>query len=272
MQRAFASIFRDPTNFKSRFLTSLCLKAWVCSKFGVQTSGREVVLDLKPLRLCVDVARLELISFWEIWHEGCYDAIGVDRPRYVVDVGANIGVFSLYQSMLKRAEQVIAFEPSPEVFPRLLKNMEMNGIKNVRVIHAAVGNEAGTLSFSEDRISANSRVSESGTIKVPCVRLDDELKDVAIIDILKIDTEGYEIPVLRGASETLRKTEQIVLELHYPGEQQEIETILSPLGFCLLKGNGNLVFYRKATSSNASTVRFQPRSNLETPRGYSPAH
>jgi FkbM family methyltransferase len=244
----------DVENFKSLMNLSVCLKAWACSKVGLQSGGsREVVLDLRPVRLCVDVSRLELISFWEIWHENCYDAMAVDRPRCVVDVGANIGVFSLYQSMLKRAEQVIAFEPSPDVFPRLVKNIEINGIKNVRAVNAAVGNESGTLSFSESRVSANSRVSETGLIKVPCVRLDDELRDVHSIDFLKIDTEGYETHVLRGACETLKKTERIALELHYPGERQEIETIVSPLGFSLVKANGNLVFYRKVTRSNAST-------------------
>jgi FkbM family methyltransferase len=229
---------------------SICLKAWVYAKVGLQSASREVVLDLRPVSLCVDVSRLELISFWEIWHEGCYDAIAVDHPRCVVDVGANIGVFSLYQSMVKGAEQVVAFEPSPEVFPRLVKNIEINGIKNVRVVNAAAGNESGTLSFSESRISANSRVSEAGPLKVPCVRLDDELRDVSSIDILKIDTEGYETHVLRGASETLKKTERIALELHYPGERQEIEAIVSPLGFFLVKARGNLVFYRKGTPSS----------------------
>jgi FkbM family methyltransferase len=222
----------------------------VFAKFGLHTASREVVLDLKPLRLCVDISRLELISFWEIWHERCYDAVAIENPRCVVDVGANIGVFSLNQVMMKHAEQVIAFEPSPEVFSRLAKNIEINGIKSVQVVNAAVGDESGNLSFAEGQISANGRVSEAGPLKVPCVRLDDELRDVPSIDILKIDTEGYEIHVLRGASETLRKTERIALELHYPGERQEIEAIVSPLGFFLVKARGNLVFYRKGTPSS----------------------
>jgi FkbM family methyltransferase len=242
----------DASNFTSVLLMANCLKAWAYAKVGMQSASREVVLELRPLRLCVDVSRLEIISFWEIWHEGCYDAISVDHPRCVVDVGANIGVFSLYQSMVKRAEKVIAFEPSPEIFPRLVKNMEINGIKNVRVINAAVGDESAMLSFAESRISANSRVSETGSLKVPCVRLDDELRDVPGIDVLKIDTEGYETHVLRGACETLKKTDRIVLELHYPNEQKEIEAILFPIGFSLAKADGILVFYRRANLSSAS--------------------
>jgi len=252
IRRTYRAI-TDAANLTALFLTGLCLKEWVFAKFGLQTACKEVVLDLKPLRLCVDIGRLELVSFWEIWHEGCYDAIALENPRCVVDVGANIGVFSLNQVMLKDAKRVIAFEPSPEVFSRLTKNIEINGIKSVQAVNAAVGDEPGTLSFVEGRISANGRVSETGSLKVPCVRLDDELRDVTSIDILKIDTEGYEIHVLRGASETLRKTERIALELHYPGEQQEVEAIVFPLGFSLAKADGQLVFYRKGIAPSASS-------------------
>lgn len=237
----------DPVNMKSLFFTALCLKGWVYARLGWQATSKEVVLSLKQVKLCVDVARAELISLWEIWHERCYDAVAVDHPGCVVDVGANVGAFSLYQAIAKHAEHVIAFEPSPQVFTRLAKNIEINGLKNVRVVNAAVGDQPGELSFSEGRMSANCRVSETGSTKVACVRLDDELKDVPSIDILKIDTEGYEINVLRGASETLKKTRRVALELHYSGEQQEIESILFAFGFSLARADNNLVFYCTTT-------------------------
>jgi len=210
-----------------------------------QTASKEVMLDLKHLKLCVDVARVELISYWEIWHERCYDAIATDHPQCVVDVGANIGAFALYMAIVKHAELVIAFEPSPQTFPRLAKNIEINGVKNVRVVNAAVGDKEAILSFSDGLMSINSRVSESGPLKVPCVTLDAELSGIPSIDILKIDTEGYETQVLQGASETLKKTKRIAAELHYPGERQEIESILFPYGFSLTKIQDDLVFYSK---------------------------
>jgi hypothetical protein len=89
------------------------------TKLGRRTASKVVILDLTHLKLCVDVASIDLISYWEIWYERCYDAIAMDHPRCVVDVGANIGAFSLYTAMVKNAELVIAFEASPQVFPRL---------------------------------------------------------------------------------------------------------------------------------------------------------
>ncbi len=241
----------DPVTVRSLFLTASCLKGWADAKLGRRTASKEVMLDLKHLKLCVDVASVELISYWEIWHERCYDAIAMNRPRCVVDVGANIGAFSLYQAMVQHAELVVAFEPSPQVFPRLAKNIEINGLKNVRVVNAAVGDKQGVLSFSEGRMSVNCRVNEFGALKVPCVTLDAELSDMPRIDILKIDTEGYETHVLRGASETLKKTQRIALELHYPGERQEIEAILCPLGFSLVKMQDELVFFCRAKPGGA---------------------
>lgn len=120
--------------------------------------------------------------------------------------------------------------------------MEINGLKNVRVVNAAVGEKEGVMSFSDGLMSVNGRVSEFGPLKVPCVTLDAELFNIPSIDILKIDTEGYETHVLKGASETLKKTKRIAVELHYPGERQEIESILFPLGFSLAKMHDALVF------------------------------
>ncbi len=240
----------DPVNAKSLLLTVLCLKGWAAAKFGRWTASKEVILDLKHLRLCVDTSRAEIVGYLEIWHDHCYDAIAVDRPQCVVDVGANIGSFSLYQAMVKHAEQVIAFEPSPQTFRRTAKNVEINGLKNVRLVNAAVGDKRGVLSFSEAPMSIGGQVTESGRLQVPCVTLDDELRDVPSIDILKIDTEGYETHVLRGASETLKKTKRIAFELHYPGEQQEIDSILFPLGFSLAKMHAGLAFYCAAPPLN----------------------
>jgi FkbM family methyltransferase len=241
----------DPVNFRSLGYTVLCFKGLADVKLGKVAHNKEVLLALTHLKLCVDVARFELLSYWEIWHERCYDPIAIDRPECVVDVGANIGAFSLYQVMVKRAQLVIAFEPSPQVFPRLARNVLVNGLTNVRTVNAAVGDRVGVVTFSEGPLSMNGRVSESGSTSVPCVTLDQELSDIARVDILKIDTEGFEIRVLQGAIEILKKTDRVALELHYPGERQEIDSILLPLGFYLAETSNDLVFYRRRDSSSA---------------------
>jgi FkbM family methyltransferase len=235
----------DPVNVRSFSNMAVCLKGWAEARLGRQAQSRVVRLDLKRLALVVDAARAELLSYMEIWHERCYDAVALDAPGCVVDVGANIGAFSLYQAIVKHAGVVIAFEPSPDVFPRLAKNVEINRLTNVRLVNAAVGETTGVLSFSEGRMSVNCQVSNAGPLKVRCVTLDSELSNIPNIDLLKIDTEGYETHVLQGAHETLKRTSRIALELHYLGEDQEIESILAPLGFVLKNRRGNLMFYSR---------------------------
>ena len=95
-KRAIGRILKamsDPVNVRSFSNMAVCLKGWAEARMGRQTPSRVVRLDLRRLALVVDAARAELLSYMEIWHEHCYDAVGLDAPRCVVDVGANIGAF-----------------------------------------------------------------------------------------------------------------------------------------------------------------------------------
>lgn len=244
--RRVARALLDPVNARSLFSTAQCIRGWANAKFGHSSTSREATLDLRKLRLCVDTSRAELLSYWEVWHENCYEAFPqfrVDHPGCVVDVGANIGAFSLYEALIRGARKIIAFEPSPAVFPRLARNLEINRVLSTTAINAAVGCEAKVLRFSEGRMSINGKVTDEGPIVVRCTTLDAELSDVQKIEILKVDTEGYELEVLAGAPQTLKKTERIVLELHFADEKAQLDSVLHPLGFEFIGQRDDLVFY-----------------------------
>jgi FkbM family methyltransferase len=236
----------DPVNAKSLLFTAQCIRGWAKAKFGHSSVSHEATLDLRRLRLCVDTSRAELLSYWEVWHERCYEAFPqfrVDHPGCVVDVGANIGAFSLYQSLIRGAGKIVAFEPSPAVFPRLVRNLAINRVLCTTAINSAAGCEQKILCFSEGRMSINGKVSEEGPIAVRCTTLDAELSNIQKIEILKVDTEGYELEVLAGASQTLKKTERIVLELHFTDERAQLDSVLHPLGFEFIGQRDDLVFY-----------------------------
>jgi FkbM family methyltransferase len=139
----------------------------------------------------------------------------------VVDVGAYIGLYAL--ALGKRvgpAGQVFAFEPTPDSFQVVLRHVELNGLQGqVRAVRAAVGRENGTVSFSADQGIQASMVSKpsSTAVRVECVTLDSFFPD-ARIDILKIDVEGFEEDVLKGArtvlSEPGRRPRRIFIEVH----------------------------------------------------------
>jgi FkbM family methyltransferase len=168
----------------------------------------------------------------------------------LVDVGANAGEFLRAALTLTRQARVIAFEPLPECYPSLREAVK--GCANARIIEAAVGARPGravlrrigptmssVLSLREEIACYYPAVQESGRMDVPVVTLDDALAETDDIGLLKIDVQGYELEVLRGAVSCLRRTQAVLLEInyvsHYDGAPEfgEINDFLSGTGFAL---------------------------------------
>jgi FkbM family methyltransferase len=139
----------------------------------------------------------------------------------VADVGAFIGLYTV--ALAKRAGasgRIIAYEPDPDNCATLKAHLALNKVTAcVEVVEAAVSDHAGQVSFqtgeaSQSRIAA---AATANTRAVPSVTLD-EMFAHKVLDLLKIDVEGYEKAVLRGASGVLRSRERaprvIYIEVH----------------------------------------------------------
>lgn len=141
----------------------------------------------------------------------------VPEDAVVIDVGANVGIYSLGLARLAHAGHIHAFEPNPSVAEHLRENVRANGLTNVVVHQVAVSAMAGSMRFKENpSFTAGSRTTDNaapmfnevfaaGAIDVPSVTLDEVVREAGLdrLDIIKIDTEGHEIDVLNGARETL---------------------------------------------------------------------
>jgi FkbM family methyltransferase len=152
------------------------------------------------------------------------------RGELVVDAGAHIGSYSLRAAL--RGAQVIAFEPNPDTYRILLQNIELNHLDGIEPRCAALGSAAGTAEMVIPavylgRASIGRRLKGESTTVVPVARLDDELRANRHrpIDWLKIDVEGSEVDLLRGASEVLARTRRVILEVDH-GHESECERIL----------------------------------------------
>lgn len=134
------------------------------------------------------------------------------RPGDVfVDVGANIGTLTLPASLIVGDKgHVFSFEAHPKTAEYLRGNVALNRRANITVIHAAVGDHKGSVCFSSSRSDDQNRVVETG-VSVPLETLDSVLPDVDV-RLLKIDTEGFELFVLRGAERVLQRTDAIYIE------------------------------------------------------------
>ncbi len=166
----------------------------------------------------------------------------VPKPKKcLIDVGANIGDWAFYVARRKR--EVYAFEPMPKAY-----NVMKARAKQFPTVHPfpyAIGDSdtTGRLGFTAFTVSGTMdeeiHLPGGGTIDIPVRKLDSlSFPDVGVI---KIDTEGYETPILRGARQTIRKHKPIlIIEVHhqtgkaaqtFAEEQQRIEAILTELQY-----------------------------------------
>ena len=129
-----------------------------------------------------------------------------------VDVGANVGYYTLLAaSLVGRGGRVLAFEPSPYAFDRLAETIKRNNLSQVCAVQSGLGDASGEAQLFSP-LSGNhspSMVSNGvgSPINVPVRRLDDWLAEHEVdrVDLMKIDIEGFEPNVIKGAAECVRQ-------------------------------------------------------------------
>jgi len=183
--------------------------------------------------------------------------------KTVLDIGANIGNFTILSHKLFPKAKIFSFEPIPFTFSILEKNIGKQ--KNIKIFNKAVGEKTGSqlMSFDEDS-SGLSRFSNKGT-EVKVTSLDDFIKEekISTIDLLKIDTETFESYVLKGATKSLAKTKFICIEITL--ENNPNYTISSL--FSLLKGEGydfQIVSFRNASGTSEGEISWMDALLINT--------
>jgi len=171
----------------------------------------------------------------------------------VIDVGANEGRWSLDALALTRPEKLIAIEPSPQSAARLRSNLRKYSC--VEIEQSAVGAYVGEATLNVTSHSHSTSVLTPRTdemnaiygsgydvlerVTLPMKTLDVVAKHLHEVSILKIDVQGLERQVLAGATETLKRTRWLLIEVnfrhHYDGDAlfPELDGLLSEIGFQL---------------------------------------
>lgn len=164
---------------------------------------------------------VDAISTWPQWddifiHSSLAFGTDVREPR-ILDCGANIGLASLYFKRRYPLAKVTAFEADPALAAMCRRNLVGNGASDVEVRDAAVWIEEGTVDFvcegADSGAIASFEPAIAGTkARVPSERLRDWLDET--VDLLKLDVEGAELPVLDDCSERLHNVRAITIDLH----------------------------------------------------------
>ena len=134
-----------------------------------------------------------------------------------VDIGANVGLFSIPAAKKLQRGNVYAFEPASSTFQLLINNVRLNQLDNVHLVRSALGDYRGEAVLhlnvpGKDGLNTIGRPTHDcsevvGTERVPVTTLDAFLQSsgIAHVDLLKVDVEGAELLVFRGAAELLAR-------------------------------------------------------------------
>jgi len=189
------------------------LRARVLSRHGegILANTRNGLLIVDPRDFGVSRSLLTRGAYdWSVIEWLC--RVLADNSR-IVFVGAHIGALLVPIALKSGSRDIVAFEPSPTNHRLLQLNLALNALQSIEVHRVAASDAAGTVRFAHNPInSGNSRISAAGDIEVEVRRLDDVLESSPGIDMLVMDTEGFEVRAMRGAAATLRKTGYFYVE------------------------------------------------------------
>ncbi len=173
-----------------------------------------------------------------------YCKLKTDTP-VILDVGSNIGIAMLFFKKLYPGSKIFCFEPDPEIYAILQKNVSQNGLQDVYLYNVALSDKEGsTKLFVPDWSSGSSSIlsqkveiekkliSDKGisNINTRSVRMIQgshfiNSKDIQHIDLLKIDVEGAEERVLRDLACVLDRIDIVLIEFHYSRELIDINSM-----------------------------------------------
>ena len=153
----------------------------------------------------------------------------------IYDIGANVGFYTLLSSKLAGNDgMVYSFEPNPLNINYLNQHIKLNNLDNVKVFDYAVSDNVGFAFFENDTNSSMGYLSNNGKLKVKTTSLDYlyEGNEIKKPDFIKIDVEGAELSVLKGAEKLLKEFSPILF-LATHGEEIHINVIdfLENLGY-----------------------------------------
>lgn len=259
--RAVVRLYRHATWSERAALTGYAARE-LASHAPMPNNGgvREAWIRLRGFDVLVAVGRYELGGYMDVWLQRGYEQLPDFRSSdgwLVVDVGANVGFFTLRQVAL--GARVVALEPNPDVYRRLVSTVERNRLADrVRVLSCAAGRSPGVAELSVGAATVTGTVLAGAAPRgndrfvVEVVPLDSVLAAEPRVDLLKIDTEGAEVEVLAGAAVTLRRSERVVLEWHDAALRAEARALLTSAGFEAVLAHGSIDYYRRGERSTSA--------------------
>lgn len=196
----------------------------------------------------------------ESYKEDVYELDKIEEDDVVIDVGAHIGVCTLKAAKKARKGLVVAVEPYPPNFKLLRTNLRMNRLENVVPLNIALADYNGEAklyialhtyshTISDNMTKATDAISNK-KMKVKVRTLDSLIKELGVkrVNFIKIDAEGAELNILKGADNTLRNNADLrvaVASYHLLGEVEKVSHFLASRGFNVFVVRRGLIHGKK---------------------------
>lgn len=214
-------------------------KNWnVYKKLYYGTLDDDPVLILRnDLKIKLRAKSTDFYALTNVWLIEEYNAkkLKINKNDTIIDIGAHIGLFSIYVSQYCKDGRIFSFEPVPENYDLLKHNVDLNQIKNIKCFQKAVTDKATQIKmYLNNDFAAHSifNVSEK-SICVESISLMEILDSYNIekCDLLKLDCEGSEYMILDSLPVSyFNKIKKIVMEYHdYEKKQESLKNLLDKL-------------------------------------------
>jgi len=190
------------------------------------------------VELCYRLNKGDLHGIREVWFDEAYRLPFDDPSGTLLDLGANIGLTSVWLAKRYEFSRVIAVEPDPSNAKLVRRNLELNRI-NGEVVEAAIGPREGTATFERSGSSNLGRLSEHG-VAVAMTTVDAILQKTACqrFGLVKIDIEGGEEQLFDGPTGWLAATNALIAEFHPAlADCSRIVETISKHGFEYIRSN-----------------------------------
>jgi len=173
--------------------------------------------------------------FFEVFIKNSYesDLVKLDKDDIVVDLGANIGMFTIFAS--NKVKKIYSVEPLPETFNNLEKNVQH--FDNVTTLNKAIYSKGGNIEFNKNEVSGASSIFNKQinfeTVTIEAITFDDFLKKYNLdkINYLKVDIEGAEFDLFENMNEDYLQNniDKIFMEVHLMNNFK-LDDILNKIG------------------------------------------
>ena len=245
-----------------------------CRFPGSRKMGRTISsLLLPPLKETVKVSTKYKFDLYvtpnggqEVYNLGFYEtgtlhviAKCLTKGNHFIDVGASIGLMSVFAGRLTKEGKVLSFEPQKERFEVLKKNIELNGCHNIQPFNNGLAEKPGKAKLFTDYFSpsvVDDLNHQSRYEEINMLTLDDVLKMEKIqqVRFIKIDVEGFEMNVLKGGQHLLSGKNPPIVCVEYVRRLQQMNNPETSLFHFLKNVNQYRIFQLEKTSSTVSKL------------------